>query len=70
MPKCIDCKWYDEESAPLLSESGEQYQSGRGRCRVRAPSMDFPVVKSDDWCGEWVADSLPSNITRLRTVDE
>ncbi len=45
--KCNTCMWY----AP---------KQGNGRCRRHAPTMSgYPVVFSDDWCGDHKLNEVP-----------
>ena len=47
--KCRTCMWFIEKVGVPQVPSG----SSIGRCRRHAPSMNgYPVVFSNDWCGD------------------
>ncbi len=55
--RCLDCAFSD----PIRPLFDAQYPSNY--CRRHAPRLHtheigaWPVVKDDDWCGEWRADA-------------
>ena len=51
--KCRTCMWFVEKVAvPQVPHTGVVFPSV-GRCRRHAPSMNgYPVVFSNDWCGD------------------
>ena len=71
MSKCIECQFYDRKHS--------RQQEGRaalwGQCRRQAPQLNpnnvktyaiegiWPVVRDDDWCGEWRAQHMGLHAT-------
>ena len=51
--KCRTCMWFVvKEAVPHVPHTGVGVTSV-GRCRRHAPSMNgYPVVFSNDWCGD------------------
>ena len=63
MNKCLDCQFYDRKSARSTDGRSTMW----GQCRRHSPLLNpqhdkgylvegvWPVVRDDDWCGEWFA---------------
>ena len=48
--RCSTCMWYVKKTAEGVNKEV-------GRCRRHSPSMNgYPVVYSDDWCGDHKVD--------------
>ncbi len=59
--KCINCRFYDRRHARPLDGKAPLW----GQCRRQAPQLNpvtakayvvegiWPLVRDDDWCGEW-----------------
>jgi hypothetical protein len=61
--KCINCRFYDRRHAKPLDGKAPLW----GQCRRHAPQLNpnpinakaylvegiWPLVRDDDWCGEW-----------------
>lgn len=46
---CATCMWYVEKRTDAVQQAGHLV----GRCRRHSPSMNgYPVVYTDDWCGD------------------
>ena len=89
--KCINCRFYDRRHARPLDGKAPLW----GQCRRHAPQLNpnpinakayvvegiWPLVRDDDWCGEWkiivqvseewhpdapAADDLPAEAPRER----
>lgn len=47
--KCLSCMWFVKKEFVVDVSSSRAI----GRCRRHAPSMNgYPVVWTDDWCGD------------------
>ena len=56
--RCSSCMFF----VPKQTEAVQREDHIIGRCRRRAPSMNgFPVVFSDDWCGDHKLDEEKIN---------
>ena len=90
MEKCLNCQYYDRRSE--RSNDGRATVMW-GQCRRHSPQMNpvtatkaylvegaWPLVRDDDWCGEWRAPTRTSiapsqfaprstNITSLAPCD-
>ena len=65
MKKCQNCQYYDRSDP--RSTDGRTAQTMWGQCRRHSPLLNpqndkqymiegiWPVVRDDDWCGEWFA---------------
>jgi hypothetical protein len=59
--KCINCEYYDRRNAKPLDGKAPLW----GQCRRHSPQLNqitakryvvegvWPLVRDDDWCGEW-----------------
>lgn len=75
MEKCINCQYYDRRNA---RPSDGRAPLMWGQCRRHSPHLNpvtskksyqvegvWPLVRDDDWCGEWRAPTR-SSIARAR----
>jgi hypothetical protein len=51
-PKCETCRYWGEAKQPL---TGHKAMVCRRGPPTLASNYNWPVVKHDDWCGEWAA---------------
>ncbi len=63
MNKCLDCQFYDRKNVRSTDGRATMW----GQCRRHSPLLNpqnaktyqvdgvWPVVRDDDWCGEWIA---------------
>jgi hypothetical protein len=61
MEKCLNCQFYDRRSARPTDGQASMW----GQCRRHSPHLNpattksylvegvWPLVRDDDWCGEW-----------------
>lgn len=50
---CRTCMWFVKKDAPPPAENLAVIPTNIGRCRRHAPTMNgYPVVFSNDWCGD------------------
>jgi hypothetical protein len=73
--KCVNCQFYDRRNA----RSTDARASMWGQCRrhpahlnplsVKSHNVEgvWPLVRDDDWCGEWKA-STPASISRTQST--
>ena len=75
MEKCVNCQYYDRRNArPNDGRSPVMW----GQCRKHSPHLSpggaqktylvegvWPLVRDDDWCGEWRAPAR-SAVARVR----
>lgn len=71
MKKCQNCQFYDRKDARTTDGRTTMW----GQCRRHSPLLNpentktymvegiWPVVRDDDWCGEWFA-PVPSAMPR------
>ena len=53
MTTCSECKFYDEKTSRKDAENSSLVHA-KGQCRRYAPQIGtWPMVRSDDWCGEY-----------------
>lgn len=63
MDKCLNCQFYDRK----IARSTDGRSTMWGQCRRHSPLLNpqtakayvvegvWPMVRDDDWCGEWCA---------------
>lgn len=75
MEKCVNCQYYDRRNGrPNEGKTPVMW----GQCRRHSPHLSpagaqktylvegvWPLVRDDDWCGEWQAPAR-STVTRVR----
>ena len=66
--QCLNCEFYDRRNARPTDGRGAM----RGQCRRHSPHLNplsakrylvegvWPLVRDDDWCGEWRATTQAS----------
>jgi hypothetical protein len=69
--KCLDCQFYDRRNARPTDGRTAMW----GQCRRHSPHLNpisaksylvegvWPLVRDDDWCGEW---SAPTRVSMSR----
>lgn len=75
MEKCLNCQFYDRRNARSTDGRSTMW----GQCRGHSPHLNplsaksyhvegvWPLVRDDDWCGEWRAPT-PASMSRTRFV--
>jgi hypothetical protein len=66
--KCLNCQFYDRRNARPTDGRAAMW----GQCRRHSPHLNpvsaksylvegvWPLIRDDDWCGEWRAPTLAS----------
>ena len=53
MTTCNDCKYYSEVTSREVAGKAAPLVHAKGQCRRYAPQLGtWPMVRSDDWCGD------------------
>ena len=77
MEKCLNCQFYD----PRNSRPTDGRTSSQGQCRRHPAHLNplsaktylvegvWPLVRDDDWCGEWKK-STPNSISRSQFIPD
>jgi hypothetical protein len=73
--KCVNCQFYDRRNG----RSSDGRAAMWGQCRRHSPHLNplsaksylvegvWPLIRDDDWCGEWRA-ATPVSISRMRVA--
>ncbi len=71
--KCLNCQFYDRRNARPTDGRAAMW----GQCRRHSPHLNplsakshfvegvWPLIRDDDWCGEWKAPT-PTSISRTQ----
>jgi hypothetical protein len=71
--KCVNCQFYDRRSGGPTDGRAAMW----GQCRRHSPHLNplsaksylvegvWPLIRDDDWCGEWRA-TTQTSISRMR----